>query len=159
MTPMYGNDWLFNIRGKVVAPVIGKLFLVRMDSESHRYSFCSNRNGAEAVLWAIENRMKPEIYNVADDYDYCLNDVLNGVMSLEGKKAVLNIPRFLPVLLMKLLIRILRGRDRKANWKSRYWKFFRNNVYSTARLKSTGFNARPHFLDVVVRGEPELHKS
>lgn len=148
MTTMYGCDWLNNIRRKIVPPVIGKFIYLKMDAKSHRYSFCSNKNGAEAVLWAIENKIKPDIYNIADYYVYCLNTVLNVVKKEEGNKIVLIIPRFLPVLIIKIIMRFIKNEEKKANMKSRYWKFFKNNIYSTEKLKSTGFYAYPYLLDL-----------
>ena len=117
-----------------------------MDATSHRYSFCSNRNGAEAVLWAIENKIKPDSYNIADYYVYCLNTVLNVVKKVEGNKFVFTIPRILPELIIKIMIRLIKNPEIKANMKSRYWKFFKNNIYSTEKLKSTGFYAHPYLL-------------
>ena len=145
---MYDDDWLYNIRRKIVPPVIGKFIYLKMDAKTHRYSFCSNKNGAETVLWAIENKMKPDIYNIADDYDYCLNNVLSVVKKNEGNKFVLAIPRFLPVFAIQSIIKLLKNNGKKANMKSRYWKFFKNNVFSTEKLKSTGFIAHPYLLDL-----------
>lgn len=148
MTTMYGCGWLNNIRRKIVPPVIGKFIYLKMDAKSHRYSFCSNRNGAEAILWAIENKIKPDIYNVADHYVYCLNNVLNVVKKTEGNKIVLIIPRILPVIIIKIIIRFIKNPEIKAHMKSRHWKFFKNNIYSTEKLKSAGFYAHPYLLDL-----------
>jgi nucleoside-diphosphate-sugar epimerase len=148
MTSMYGDDWLDNIRRKIVPPVIGKFIYLKMDATSHRYSFCSNKNGADAILWAIENKIKPDIYNIADYYVYCLDTVLNVVKKAEGNKIVLKIPRILPVLMLKIIIMLTRNKGKKANMKNRYWKFFKNNIYSTEKLESTGFYAHPYLLDL-----------
>jgi nucleoside-diphosphate-sugar epimerase len=150
MTTMYGDNWLFNIRGKVVPPVIGKYVYIRMDSRSRRYSFCSNRNGADAVVWAIDNKKNPDTYNVADDCNYCLDTVLNVVKKKEGNKFTLSIPRFLPVVAMQAIIKFTRSNEITTNMKSRYWKFFKNNIYSTDKLKAAGFIAHPYLLDLEI---------
>ena len=74
-----------------------------MNANSRRYSLCSDKNGAEAVLWAIENRMPPDIYNIADYYDYNLYDILKAVKRIEGRKFHLQIPNLIPIILLNSL--------------------------------------------------------
>lgn len=148
MTTMYGKDWLFNIRKKVVPPIIGKHFYLIMDAMSPRYSLCSDKNGAEAVLWAVENRIPSTIYNVADRYDYCLQDILIAVERIEGKRTHIYIPYIIPSAMLRLLAKIAPIARWRVNAYSRYWKFFRNNLYSTAKLRKTGFYAPPVLLNM-----------
>jgi nucleoside-diphosphate-sugar epimerase len=148
MATMYGKDWLFNIRRKVTPPGIGKYSYLTFNGESPRYSLCSNKNGADAVLWAIEGKMDAGIYNVADAYDYSLYDILGAVRKIEGKKLHIDIPKGLSSFILKLFVRLSPTAQSRLNAYSRYWKFFEPNLYSTDKLKSKQFNAHPDLLDM-----------
>ncbi len=148
MTTMYGNDWLFNIRKKVTPPVIGKYFYLTLNGTSRRYSLCSDKNGAEAVLWAIEGKLKAETYNIADDIQYSLHDILKAVEKLEGRKLHLSIPRRASALLLKSPVWFSPTAQSRLKAYRRYWSFFEYNVFSTDKLKSTGFCSHPDLLDI-----------
>lgn len=147
MASMYGKEWLFNIRKKVTPPVIGKYIYVTLDGASGRYSLCSDRNGAEAVLWAIEDRLNAEIYNIADFYDYSLCSILNAVKEIEGDKLYINIPRIVSSVLLKIFVWLAPTAKSKLSAYSRYYKFIEYNIYCTYKLKSTGFYSHPDLLD------------
>lgn len=148
MATMYGADWLFNIRRKVTPPLIGRYLSLTFDGSSARYTLCSNTNGAKAVLWAIEDRLPADTYNVADFCDYSLLDVRRAVETVEGRKWHLNIPRPISALILKSFIWIARSSRARQNAYSRYWKFFEHNLYATDKLKAAGFDAPPHLLDI-----------
>jgi nucleoside-diphosphate-sugar epimerase len=148
MATMYGDDWLFNIRRKVTPPRIGRYCYLTFDGAGRRYSLCSNRNGAEAVLWAVEDRLAAGTYNVADFHDYSLNDVMHAVKQVEGSKPAINIPRPLAKALLGSLVRLARTPQARQNAFSRYWKFYEHNRYATDRLRAAGFTAPAHLLEI-----------
>ncbi len=148
MATMYSSEWLFNVRKKVTPPKIGRHFRLTLDGASRRYSLCSNKNGAGAVLAVVEDRLAAGIYNVADFYDYSLREILEAVQALEGKKPFLNIPRGVASLLLGLLVWLApTARSRQAAY-SRRWKFCKDNLYSTERLKAAGLACRPDLLEM-----------
>lgn len=144
MTTMYNKDYLYNIRRKVIPPLLSKFFYLKLDSKSKRYSLCSVENGVNAIIYAINNKMPAGIYNIADNYIYCLDDILYAVKKQEGPRLVLHIPRFFIDNLFKFVINHMKENEKM---KSRHWKFLERNVYSTNKLISTGFSAVPHLLD------------
>jgi nucleoside-diphosphate-sugar epimerase len=148
MTTMYGENWLFNIRRKVTPPRVGKYCYLTMDGKSRRYSLCSDRNGAEVVLAAIEDRLAPGAYNVADSRDYSLEDILKAVQAVEGKKPVIRIPRWAASTLLKIPILFSRSAGGQVNARNRYWKFLESNQYSIAKLRNTGLAASAYLIDM-----------
>lgn len=146
MSTMYGNEWLFNIRKKVTSPVIGKYFYLTLNGTIRRYSFCSNKNGAEAVLWALEGRLKADTYNIADFCHYSLQDILKAVERFEGKKLHLSIPKRASSLILKFPVLFSPTAQSRLKAYSRYWSFFEYNLFSTDKLKSTGFDSYPDLL-------------
>lgn len=148
MTTMYGNEWLFNIRKKVTPPIIGKYFYLTLNGKSHRYSLCSDKNGAEAVLWAVEGTLDAGTYNVADYHHYCLNDILKAVERIEGKKWHIHIPERASAILLKSLIWFSPTSRKRLNAYCRYWMFFKYNLYSSEKLRSAGLYANPDLLDM-----------
>lgn len=151
MSTMYGNEWLFNIRKKVTPPVIGKYFYLTLNGASRRYSLCFNKNGAEAVLWAIEDRLNTDIYNIADFCHYSLHDILKVVERIEGKKIHLSIPKRASEIILKTPALLSPTAKSRLQAYSRYWSFFEYNIYSTDKLKSTGFDSYPYLLDMAVQ--------
>ena len=148
MTIMYRNEWLLNIRKKVTPPVIDKYFYLTLNGNSGRYSLCSDKNGAEAVLWAIEGRLDTGIYNIADYFHYSLFDILKAVERLEGKKWHLCVPRRASSLILKSLIWFSPTPQRRLNAYSRYWMFCEDNLYSIDKLRSAGFDPHPDLFDM-----------
>jgi len=148
MTTMYGQKWLFNIRKKVTPPVISRYSYLTLNGKSDRYSLCSDRNGAEAVLWAIEGRLDAGTYNIADYFNYSLYDILRAVEKAEGKKWHICIPKIISSLILKSLILFSITPAQRLNAYSRHWAFFESNLFSIDKLKSTGFNSQPHLLDM-----------
>ena len=149
MATMYSSEWLFNIRRKVTPPIFGRFFRLILDGKVHRYSLCSDINGANAVLQAVEGSLPQGIYNVADYRDYSLSDVLGAVEAVEGKLPVMQISRSAAIALLKPLIYIAFG-EGKLNAYSRYWNFLENNLYSTEKLRATGFDAPARLLEIAI---------
>lgn len=146
LTTMYAKDWLLNLRKKIIPPIVGKYIYLMMEAKTPRYSLCSLSNGVEASLWAVEQRMPCGIYNVADYYDYSLVDILRTIERYEGRKTIINLPYLLPAVLLKLTAKFAPRDKWRLNARSRYWKFLRHNIYSTEKLRSTGFVAPPGLL-------------
>lgn len=149
MATMYSSNWLFNIRRKVTPPVFGRFFRLILDGKARRYTLCSDINGANAVLQAVEGRLSRGIYNVADFCDYSLSDILDAVEAAEGKRPVLRLSRSAAIALLKPFIYIAFGEE-KLNAYSRYWKFLEDNLYSTEKLRATGFNAPARLLEIAM---------
>lgn len=149
MATMYSINWLFNIRRKVTPPIFGRFFRLILDGNARRYTLCSDVNGANAVLQAVEGQLSRGIYNVADFCDYSLSDILDAVEVAEGKRPVIRLSRSAAVTLLKPFIYVAFG-ERKLNAYSRYWKFLENNLYSTEKLRATGFNAPAQLIEIAM---------
>lgn len=146
LAAMYDDNWLVNIRKRVRPLSKGPRIYFTLDPDSRRYSLCSRRNGSQAVLWAVESRLPPGTYNVADDYEYTQREILSAVERREGTGIRLPVPQLVPYALwqaVRLLVPVERWR---ANAHSRYWKFCRHNVYQTERLRAHGFAAPAHLI-------------
>ncbi len=151
MATMYSPDWLFNVRKRACVLVGGRPLYFRLDPVSRRYSLCSRRNGAEAVLWAVEDRLPPDLYNVADQYTYCQQEILDAVAATTGPGYLVHVPRTLPRMMLlatRFGVPIPQWRE---NARSRYWKFCERNVYSTEKLRQHGFEALPDLLSMASR--------
>jgi nucleoside-diphosphate-sugar epimerase len=148
MTTMYGRKWLFNIRKKITPPLIGRYFYLTFNGKNGRYSLCSDKNGAEAVLWAIEGKMNAGTYNIADYFDYSLYNILKAVEKYDGKKWHISIPKWASVLILKSLIWLSPTSRLRLKAYSRYWAFFENNLFSVDKLRSAGFNSPPDLIDM-----------
>jgi nucleoside-diphosphate-sugar epimerase len=138
MAAMYSPEWLFNVRRRVVPPVIGRYCYLTLDPKTHRYSLCSLRNGVEAVVWATEGRLPEKIYNVADSNAYRQVDILRAIEHVEGGKLRLPLPKVLP----KAAWHLLRASKPSSSWGLRaqrqYWAFCEHNMYSTVKLQDHG---------------------
>lgn len=138
MATMYSGEWLTNIRKRVRPLTAGRPLYFTLDPQGRRYSLCSRRNGAEAVLWAVDGRVPPGTYNVADDYQYSQSEIRQAVERVDGPGRTVHVPLFLPrlaALAVRLAVPVRRWRF---NARSRYWKFCESNVYSPARLRAFG---------------------
>jgi UDP-glucose 4-epimerase len=154
LAAMYDDNWLVNIRKRVRPLSKGPRVYFTLDPDSRRYSLCSRRNGSQAVRWAVESRLPPGIYNVADDYEYTQREILEAIERREGTGMRLPVPRLVPYALwhaVRFLVPVQRWRN---NAHSRYWKFCRHNVYRTERLRANGF-AAPAYLIADADGHPD----
>ena len=152
MATMYSPDWLFNIRKRVRLVARGRPLYFNLDPLTRRYSLCSRRNGAEAVLWSVEQRLAPDVYNVADHYEYSQEDIRRAVEQVDGVGRQVTVPLVIPRALLHMVrlgVPIERWRD---NARSRYWKFCEHNLYSSEKLHRAGFNAPP---DLLALGGPD----
>jgi nucleoside-diphosphate-sugar epimerase len=148
MATMYAPNWLLNIRKRVRPLARGRPVYFTLDPDGRRYSLCSRRNGARAVLWAVEQRMPPDTYNVADDYQYSQREILRAVRGAVGPGPRIPIPMLLPRLMWHAVRLLVPSPRMRANAHSRYWKFCERNVYSADKLKSHGFDAPADLLTV-----------
>lgn len=140
MATMYSPDWLHNVRKRVRPLASGPPVYFRLDPCTRRYSLCSRRNGAEAVLWSVEGRLTPGIYNVADRHTYSQDDIHRAVESADGHGLTVPVPVMLPRLMwmtVRALVPVARWRE---NAQSRYWKFCEHNVYSPKKLNAAGLD-------------------
>jgi nucleoside-diphosphate-sugar epimerase len=147
MATMYSPDWLNNVR-KRVRPVSGGFpVYFSLDPHGRRYSLCSRRNGAEAVLWAVDGRLDPGVYNVADDYVYSQAEIRRAIEHVDGRGLTIPVP-MLGVRLITALSSLMPSARWRENARSRYWKFCRANVYSASKLKARGLLTKPDLLDM-----------
>ena len=148
MATMYSPEWLSNVRKRVRPIVRGRPLYFTLDPLGRRYTLCSRRNGAEAVRWSVEQRLPAGIYNVADHYEYCQQDILRAVERTDGPGWHLPIPIVVP----RALWHLVRLTVPKPSWResaySRYWKFCEHNLYSSEKLSRHGFEVPPDLLTV-----------
>jgi nucleoside-diphosphate-sugar epimerase len=156
MASMYDADWLFNVRKRVAPPVIGRWCYFTLRSKEPRYSLCSRSNGSAAVLHAVDGRLSPSVYNVADDYVYRQADILRAVRRTEGRKAILPIPSALPSAMLALARMLAPGSEMERRARERYWKFCERNVYSPAKLVASGLSLAPELLDLGATRAPSI---
>jgi len=147
MATMYAPDWLFNVRKRVAAPLLGKWCRFSLDPVTPRYSLCSREGGAAIVRAALEARMPTDIFNVADDHVYSQREIAAAVARLEGPALTVRVPLALPRLALAISQRFAAASMAEAA-RSRYWKFCERNVYSTARLAAAGLRLPPQMLDI-----------
>lgn len=147
MSTMYSPDWLFNVRKRVSPPVVGRHLYFTLDPDGRRYTLCSKRNGAEAVLWAVEGRMPQGIYNVSEQHVYSQREILRAVEAVEGKKPHVPVPVALPKMLASAAGTLPVGAVGERA-RSRYWKFCEHNVYSASKLASCGLTLPPDLLEI-----------
>jgi UDP-glucose 4-epimerase len=147
MAPMYGADSLANLRGKVTAPLLGRHCYLTLAGDTARFSLCSSRNGAAAVLWALEGRLEPGTYNVADDCHYNRRHIIAALEKLEGKRRRVTIPRGAASLALKVSMWCSVTSRRRLHAYSRYRHLLEDNLYSIDKLTSAGFDAEPDLLN------------
>ena len=145
MSTMYAPDWLFNIRKRVAPPVVGRFLYFTLDPHGRRYTLCSRRNGAEAVLGAVERRLPAGIYNVSEQHVYSQAEILAAVERVEGAKPHLPVPLALPRA-AAAAARLAPSASMRENARSRYWKFCEPNVYSGEKLAAHGLTLPPDLL-------------
>ena len=143
---MYSTNWLFNVRKRVVLPIVGRFFYCTTQPLRRRFSLCSRQNAVESVLWAVEQRIPAGVYNVADQYDYSQREILDAVASVEGEKRSLGIPAFVAWTARRLLGWCGLHSAVLGRAYANYWKFCESNRYSTAKLRKYGLKAPPHLL-------------
>ena len=153
MASMYSPDWLFNVRKRVAPPLIGRYLYFTLDPNTPRYSLCSQRNGSEAVAWAVTGRLPADVYNVADADPYRQADILAAVEHTEGEKPQLPVPKLLPSAALRMVRLLVPIHSWQVRARSRYWKFCEHNVYSTEKLQSFGLRAPPDLLSLREIGE------
>ncbi len=140
MATMYSKEWVFNIRKRVAPPVAGSFCYLLFEPGERRYSLCSRRNGTEAVKRIIEGNLSPGIYNVADNYLYCQEDILKAVRRVDGKRPTLTVPE--AVLRAGLAaVKLISSPTLYEAIYGQYWKFCRPNIFSTDKLLAAGFNS------------------
>jgi nucleoside-diphosphate-sugar epimerase len=147
MSTMYAPDWLFNVRKRVVPPIVGRFVHFTLNADARRYTLCSRRNGAEAVAWAVDGRLRPGTFNVAETHVYSQREILDAVERVEGPAAHLPLPAA-PLRLAAQFGRFLPSASIRHNAQSRYWKFCEHNVYSAARLAAAGLTLAPDLLAI-----------
>ncbi|HXG54538.1 MAG TPA: NAD(P)-dependent oxidoreductase [Vicinamibacterales bacterium] len=147
MSTMYAPDWLYNVRKRVSPPLVGRFLHFTLDPDRRRYTLCSRRNGAEAVLWSVEARLPPGTYNVSEPHVYSQREILRAVERVEGTRPHLPVPVLIPRAAASLA-RLIPGASVRENARSRYWKFCEHNVYSGARLQACGLELSPDLLDL-----------
>jgi UDP-glucose 4-epimerase len=136
MSTMYAPDWLLNIRKRVSPPALGRFVYFTLDPRGRRYTLCSRRNGAEAVLWSVEARLPAGVYNVSEDHVYSQGEILRAVEHVQGRKPHVPVPVLLPR--AAAAAAVLMPAQWRHNARSRYWKFCEHNVYSSAKLAACG---------------------
>ena len=146
MATMYSDDWLSNVRKRVRPFEGGPPVYFTLDPHARRYSLCSRRNGAEAVLWAIEQRMPADVYNVADQYEYCQQEILEAVERVDGAGWHVPVPIAVPRVLWHAMRVGVPFPQLRRNARSQYWKFCERNVYSAEKLRRCGLNTPPDLL-------------
>lgn len=146
MATMYSEDWIRNIRKRVRPMNRGKPVYFALDPRGRRYSLCSRRNGAEAVLWAVEGRLPAQVFNVADHYVYSQEEIFHAVRKVDGPGPRLRVPVAIPRTMWRLVRLGVPFRAWRANARSRYWKFCEHNVYSADRLLEHGLEMPPDLL-------------
>jgi nucleoside-diphosphate-sugar epimerase len=151
MTSMYSDDWLTNIRKRVRPINRGRPFYFTLDPDARRFSLCSRRNGAEAVLWAVEGRLPPQVFNVADDYVYSQREILDAVEKVDGPGPRLPVPMAIPRAMWRVVQLGVPSATWRANARSRYWKFCERNVYSPDKLNACGLATPPDLLALAGR--------
>lgn len=153
MATMYSPDWMTNIRKRVRPFARGRPLYFSLDHLGRRYSLCSRRNGAEAVLWAVEGRLQDDVYNVADQYEYSQQEILEAVEAIEGRGWHVPVPMAVPWLMWQAVRLAVPSASWRESALSRYWKFCRHNVYSAERLKRHGLDAPPDLLSFKERNK------
>lgn len=146
MATMYSPEWLSNVRKRVRPTLRGKPVYFRLDPLGRRYSLCSRRNGAEAVRWCVDGRLESGVYNVADAYEYSQQDILRAVEHADGPGWHVTVPSVLPWLLWHLVRLTVPSKQWRDNAHSRYWKFCEHNLYSSEKIRRSGFEAPPDLL-------------
>jgi len=148
MATMYSPNWLFNVRKRVALPLVGRYCYLTLDPKTQRYSLCSLRNGVEAVVWAVTDRLPENVYNVADTEGYCQEDIILAVERIDGKRLRLPLPKLIP----KLADQLVRVSVSSSSWglklRRQYWAFCEHNMCSTAKLKDHGLLLPQHLLTI-----------
>jgi nucleoside-diphosphate-sugar epimerase len=152
MATMYAPDWLFNVRKRVAAPLVGRWARFALNQDTRRYSLCAREGGARVVREALEARLAAAIYNVADDHVYTQREIRAAVARVEGAALTLPVPLLLPRAALRLADALAPPAAREAAH-SRYWKFCERNVYSTARLAAAGVQLPPQLLEIASSGK------
>ena len=147
MATMYSEEWLHNIRKRVRPLSSGKPLYFSLDPRGRRYSLCSRRNGAEAVLWAADGRLPPGVFNVADQHTYSQAEIRRAVERADGPGLTVPVPVLAPRLMWQAVRLLVPMRQWRENARSRYWKFCEANVYSPARLNAHGLETPAHLLE------------
>lgn len=140
MATMYSPEWLTNIRKRVRPLSSGPPVYFSLDPHGRRYALCSRRNGSEAVLWGVDGRLPPAIYNVADQHTYSQDEIRHAVELVDGPGRTIPVPVFLPRLMWQAVRSVVPFNRWRFNARSRYWKFCESNVYSSAKLHDRGLS-------------------
>ena len=146
MVAMYDRGWLRNVRKQVRPFTRGRPLYFTLDPDRPRYSLCSRPNGAQAVRWAVERRLAPGVYNVADRQIYTQRDIFALVVREDGAGPIIPVPRWVPRMMMLAVRALVPIPSWRFNARCRFARFCEDNVYSTAKLQHTGLSAPAHLV-------------
>jgi nucleoside-diphosphate-sugar epimerase len=137
MASMYSERFLVNVRKRVEPPVLGRIGRVMIGGDMKRYSFCALAHGVDVARGAVEGRLTPGTYNVADRYDYSQREIVSALDRIEGTRPSLSLPAGLATAIRPLIAAT--GGDVRRRLQSYYWKYCEPTLYATDALSDQGF--------------------
>ena len=147
--PVYAPDWIRNLRVRAYVPGFERRLLLEFVGEQPAYSLCEVTNAVEAVRAAVDGRLVPGVYNVADARAYTHDEVRRVVGELDGVSRTLRVS-----------VRLARGAGgvlRKA-LPGRFGRVLHENVHKlvtglvldTSKLTAAGIQPSRALGDIVV---------
>lgn len=147
---IYSEAFLRNLRARACVPGTAGRLLLRVAGRQPRYSLCAVENAVAATEMAVEGRLEPGVYNVADCQPYTHHDVANAVGAVDGTRLSVPVPRWGARAALLAAAALLPG-ERGELVRSDYWKLFEGLVLDDARVRAAGFQPRDGLRDLVRR--------
>ena len=149
LAPVYSKDFLRNVKRRVL---VGKeMFFYRVGDGEQKISLCSRDNVIDVVEKCIEDEVSfGEVFNVADNQVYSLNDLLNYFRKLIGNRITIKIPKCILYSGVKFLSLLFSGR--KERLLSIYYKLTKDNIYSIEKAKKfLGYDPEWNFENTILK--------
>ncbi|MBA7670919.1 hypothetical protein ES703_79067 [subsurface metagenome] len=150
LAPVYSKDFLRNVKRRVL--IGGDKFFYGVGDGEQKISLCSRNNVIDVVEACIEGKVPiGEVFNIADDKVYSLNDLSNYFRELVGENRItVKIPKCIVYLGVKLLSLIFSGR--KERLLSIYYKLTKDNIYSIEKARKLfKYNPKWNFENTVLK--------
>lgn len=137
LTPVYGEDFLLNIRKRVYLPK--KTAFYKIGSGKQNISLCSVHNVIDVLTESIANHKHfYKTYILKDCKNYSLNEIITVLKKVSNQhyKPIIWIPLFLVDAIFKFIALILPRKGKYYNYQLK--KVTQDSVYSGDKLFSSG---------------------
>lgn len=147
---IYAREWFLDVRKRAYVPGTGGRLVLRVPGRQPEYSLCAIEHAVEAITMAVEGRLAPGAWNVADERPYTQREVAGSLALVDGRKPALPVPRGVLRAVVGAAGGIAPARVRAALGLA-YTKLFEGQVLDVTRIHAAGLRSRTTLRETVAR--------